>query len=85
MGAKRRSGAHCVRDVARDGCVSRACEKDQGAITLVLDVAKALERISLPVARAWAMHLNCGRAAPDHHGHPPWIEMELLLRIVLED
>ena len=32
----------------------RAGEKDQGTITLVLDVAKTLQRVSLPVVWAWA-------------------------------
>ena len=75
---------------------NRAGEKDQGAITLVLDLVKAFERVSLPAVWAWATHLNIprkiwrvlraaearsvrregGGVAPDHHGHPPSIQME---------
>ena len=36
----------------------QAGEKDQGAIALVLDLAKAFERVSLAVVWAWAMHFN---------------------------
>ena len=32
----------------------QAGEKDQGAIALVLDLAKAFERVSLPVAWIWS-------------------------------
>ena len=39
----------------------RASEKDPGAITLVLDMAEALERVSRPVAWAWAAQLNFPR------------------------
>ena len=67
----------------------RAGETDQGAITLVLDLAAAFERVSLPVVWAWATHFDlsrkilrvecgCFEAAPDHHGHAPWVEVELL-------
>ena len=35
--------------------------KDQGAITLVLDLAKAFERVSLPVVWAWATYYNFPR------------------------
>ena len=34
-----------------------AKEEDQGAVALVLDLAKAFERVSLPVFWAWATHL----------------------------
>ena len=55
-----------------------AGEKDQGAITLVLDLAETLERVILPVVWAWATHFNfpmkvlrvlCGRgkARRSHH------------------
>ena len=33
---------------------NRSAGNDQGAITLVLDLAKAFERVSLPVVRAWS-------------------------------
>ena len=36
----------------------RVCEMDQGAITLVLCLPKAIERVSLPVAWASATHFN---------------------------
>ena len=36
----------------------RAGEKDQGAISLVLDLAKPLEHVSLPVVWAWATRFN---------------------------
>ena len=31
-------------------------EEDQRAVALVLDLAKAFERVSLPVVWAWAKH-----------------------------
>ena len=74
---------------------------NQGAITLVLDLAGALSgsvsqwcgpvrRISIFSERfACATRLlrapqestvrrMCGVTAPDHHSHPPWIEVEVL-------
>ena len=36
----------------------RAGEEDLGAVGLVLDLAKAFERVSLPVVWAWATHLS---------------------------
>ena len=36
-------------------------EKKQGAIALALDLAKAVERVSLPVVWAWATHFNIPR------------------------
>ena len=39
----------------------RAGEKDQGASALVLDLAKAFERVSLPVVWAWATHFRFPR------------------------
>ena len=38
-----------------------AGEKDQGAVALVLDLAKAFERVSLPVVWACATHFNLPR------------------------
>ena len=34
---------------------------DQGALALVLDLAKAFERVSLPVVWAWALHFSFPR------------------------
>ena len=39
----------------------RAGEKDQGTITLVLDLAETFERVSLPVVWAWTMHFDFPR------------------------
>ena len=39
----------------------QAGEKDQGAVALVLDLAKAFERVSLPVAWARATHFDFPR------------------------
>ena len=36
----------------------KANEEDQGAVALVLDLAKAFERVSLPVVWAWATHFS---------------------------
>ena len=36
----------------------RAGEKDTGAITVVPDVAQTFERVSLPIAWAWATHFK---------------------------
>ena len=54
----------------------RAGEEDLGAVALVLDLATAFERVSLPVVRAWA--------APDSHGHLARVEA-LLEASVAED
>ena len=35
--------------------------EDRGAVALVLDLAKAFERVSLPVVWAWATHLSFSR------------------------
>ena len=39
----------------------RAGEEDQGAVALVLYLAKAFERVSLPVVWAWATHFSFPR------------------------
>ena len=39
----------------------QAGEIDQGAVVLVLDLAKAFERVGLPVVWAWATHSNFSR------------------------
>ena len=39
----------------------RGKEEDQGAVALVLDLAKAFERVSLPVVWAWATHFSFPR------------------------
>ena len=36
-------------------------EEDQGTLALVLDLAKAFERVSLPVVWAWATHFSFRR------------------------
>ena len=36
----------------------RAKAEDRGAVALVLDLAKAFERVSLPVVWAWATHFS---------------------------
>ena len=38
---------------------NRAGEQDPGAITLVLDLAKAFDRVGFPVVWAWATDLTC--------------------------
>ena len=42
-------------------CSERAGKEDQGAAALVLDVAKAFERVSLFVVWAWATHFSFPR------------------------
>ena len=39
----------------------QAREEDLGAVALVLDLAKAFERVSLPVVWAWATHFSLPR------------------------
>ena len=39
----------------------RAGEEELGAVALVLDLANAFERVSLPVVWAWATHLSFPR------------------------
>ena len=39
----------------------KAKAEEQGAVALVLDVAKAFERVSLPVVWAWATHFSFPR------------------------
>ena len=39
----------------------QAGEEDHGAVALVLDLAKAFERVSLPVVWAWVTHFNYPR------------------------
>ena len=65
----------------------KAKEDDQGALALVLDLAKESERIRLFVVWSWATHFSfprkvlrvlCGRAANNHHGFPAEVEVELL-------
>ena len=36
----------------------KAKDEDQGALVLVLSLAKAFERVSLPVVWAWATHFS---------------------------
>ena len=58
-----RSPACSVGSVAGNGEVKISCrrKKEQGAVDLVLDLAKAFERVSLPVVWAWATHFNFPR------------------------
>ena len=71
----------------------KAKEEDQGTLASVLDLAKAFERVSLPVVWAWGtqsavrvfrapeagtVRRMCGRAAHDHHDYPARVEVELL-------
>ena len=58
-----RSSENCVGGLAGDGVVQiyRAGKEDQGALALVLDLAKAFERVSLPVVWAWATHFSFPR------------------------
>ena len=70
-------------------------EEEKGAVALVLDLAKAFERVSLFVIWAWrrisvsekgAVRWMRGRAAINDHGYPAGVQVELLaLRIVLQD
>ena len=39
----------------------KAKEEDQGALALVLDLAKAFQRVSLPVVWTWATHFSLPR------------------------
>ena len=39
----------------------RACEEDLGAVALVLDLANAFERVSLPVVWVWVTHFSFPR------------------------
>ena len=41
-----------------DSFYGKAKEEDQGAVALVLDLAMAFERVSYPVAWAWATHFS---------------------------
>ena len=41
--------------------IGKAKKEDQGALALVLDLAKAFERVSLPVVWAWATHFSFPR------------------------
>ena len=71
----------------------RAKAEDRGAVAWVPDLAKAFERVSLPVVWAWATHFSfrgilsteacairrmCGRAACDHHCYLARVQVELL-------
>ena len=44
-----------------DRLTNKAGQEDQEAVALVLDLAKAFERVSLPVVWAWATHFNYPR------------------------
>ena len=71
-----------------------AGEKDEGVVALVVNLAKAFERVGLPVVRAWGDALQLskedvagavrvlrrlrGGAAPGYHGHLARVKVELL-------
>ena len=55
-GGAERTGWETLLEVERFDF--KAAEMNQGAITLVLDLAKAFERVGLPVVWAWATHFN---------------------------
>ena len=62
--SKRRSklgarGGKFLMEVER--FIGKAKAEDQGAVALVPDVAKAFERVSLPVVRAWATRFSFPR------------------------
>ena len=58
--AKWRSSAHIVGSSDGDGEI-KAKADDQRAVALVQDLAKAFERVSLPVVWAWATHFSFPR------------------------
>ena len=51
----------CGGNIDGDGKNGMVKEGEQGAVALVLDLAKALERVSLPVVWAWATHFSFPR------------------------
>ena len=58
----------------------RAGETNHGAITLVLDLAEASERVSRPVVYAWATHFNFSskilRVLCGYFEHQRWVQFE---------
>ena len=70
-------GKHCSRwpDV-----ITARAKKDQGAITLVLDLADAFERVSLPVVWVWAPHFDLLRKMLpllcEYHRHQRHVQCE---------
>ena len=50
---------------------------DQGAITLVLDLAETLERVSLPVVWAWETHHNLSRVLCGYFEHQRRAQFEV--------
>ena len=77
----------------------KAKAEEQGAVVLVSDLAKAFERVSLPVVWAWATHFNIPRKILrvlggyfEHQrrvqfedGHLVRVQVELLTSTVLQD
>ena len=57
------SAQQAVREILMETerCNGKAKAEEQGALTLILDLAKAFERVSLPVVWAWATHFNFPR------------------------
>ena len=92
-GGAQRTEREVLTDMERFS--GRAKAEDRRAVTLVLDLAKAIERVSLLVVLAWATHfcfprkimrVFCGCFGHDHHGYFARVEVDfLLLRIVLQD
>ena len=54
--SKRRSSANSVGHFDGNGK-----KEDRGAVALVVDLAKAFERVSLQVVWAWATHFSLAR------------------------
>ena len=50
-----------VWEILMERLDGEAKEEDQGALALVLDLAKAFDRVSFPVVWAWATHFNFSR------------------------
>ena len=58
--SKRKSSTNSMGNIDVDGKI-KAKEEDQGALALVLDLAKEVERISLFVVWSWATHFSFPR------------------------
>ena len=58
-GGAERTVRETLLQMERFNC--HAGETDQGAVALVLELAKAFDRVSLPVVWAWATHFNFPR------------------------
>ena len=60
--------------------IGKAKEEDQGALALVVDLAKAFEWVSLPVVWAWATHFTfpgkIGRVLCGYFEHQRLVQIE---------